>query len=101
MKKTLVLYFLSLIILVTHVMPMYQAIFEGTCEISLINDIGEEDENHKKGKESAEDKELKILFNPIAGLFDGLEKNKSISYYSKSYDSFYQQLTSPPPEQFI
>lgn len=100
MKKAFVTYFFSLILMVTYVVPTYQALFDGTCEISLISDMNDEEEQNKEGKESAEDKELNILYNSgITSFFEQIEEHKRASYFSKNYTSYFKRLTSPPPEQ--
>jgi len=81
-----------------HVVPMYQALSKGSSEISIVNDV--EDEN-KKGSES-EDSELKLLHNSLEQSFFNLIKDyKLVNYYSKNYPSFYPKLISPPPEFLV
>lgn len=83
--------------MVSVVAPTYFSMLETSYEIELV-DIGEEEEN-KKGKEAAKDLDVKIYYSHDSSLlYQGLEKKKRISFYSKNYDTHYKNPVSPPPE---
>ena len=97
MSKALITYFFTLTLLVSVVAPTYFSMLDRTCcEIEMV-DIGEEEEN--KGKEAAKDLDVKIYYSHNNHLlFQGLEKKKRISFYSKNYSTHYNNPVSPPPE---
>ncbi len=96
MSKAIITYFFTVTLMVSVVAPTYFSMVENTCEIELV-DIGEEEEN--KGKEAAKDLDVKIYYSHNNNmLFQGLEKKKRISFYSKNYTTYHKNPVSPPPE---
>ncbi|MBT8305198.1 MAG: hypothetical protein KJP09_12060 [Bacteroidia bacterium] len=66
-------------------------------DISIMVDANEEEE--KEGKESANDKELKIIQVIKKGLNTSRSSFSAMTvFYSNSYSSNFQDLISPPPE---
>ncbi|MEQ6122682.1 hypothetical protein AAON49_00610 [Pseudotenacibaculum sp. MALMAid0570] len=97
MTKLIATIFFSTILITTIVVPTYVSLVEGTCEITAVADLSEEEE--KKGKESAKDLELKIYYSDSpSSIFIDLEKKKRIRFYSKNYVSYQKKQLSPPPE---
>lgn len=98
MSKLIFTYLFSFVLLASIVAPTYISLTEGSCDITAIADLGEEEEN--KGKESVKDLEVKIYYSDNSeSLYIGLEKKKRMSFYYKNYTSHYKKLISPPPEQ--
>jgi hypothetical protein len=98
MSKLVFTYLFSFVLLASIVTPTYISLTEGSCDITAITDLGEEEEN--KGKESVKDLEVKIYYlDNSESLYISLEKKKRMSFYSKNYTSHYKKLISPPPEQ--
>ena len=96
MAKQLITYFFSLILLTSVAIPSYMSLVEETSNIEVV-DIGEEEE--KNGKESSKDLEVKNYYSiDLSNFYNGLEKKKQISFYSKNYTSHQNKLISPPPE---
>lgn len=98
MPRLFATFLFSFILLASIVAPTYVSLTEGSCEITAMAEMGEEEEG-KKGKESAKDLEIKIYYTQDSSpLFVGLEKKKRISFYSKNYVSYQKKQVSPPPE---
>jgi len=97
MVRLFITYFFSFVLLASITAPTYFNLIDQSCEISIVEDFGEDEE--KKGKESAEDMEVKIYYlHNNSSLYIGLEKKKRIRFYSKKYASYQKKLPSPPPE---
>ena len=80
--------------------PTLVTVLDLDYDISIMVDANEEEE--KEGKESAKDKDLKILqlfkIN-FDAFYSYLTSNPR--FYSKTYNSYYQKLISPPPEHIL
>ncbi len=72
------------------------SLVEGTCEMTEIADLGEDEEN--KGNET-KDLDVKIYYpqNSMLTQADS-KKEKRFNFYLKNYNSYEKKLTSPPPE---
>ena len=96
MSKQIITYFFSIVLLISVATPSYMCLVEETSKIQVV-DLGEEEE--KNGKESSKDLEVKNYYSiDLSNFYNGLEKKKQISFYSKNYTSHQNKLISPPPE---
>lgn len=69
------------------------------CEISLVEDLGSEEEEGKNNKESSKDLESKIFYSTEStSLVLITKKTEALSYYLKKYSSISKKLFLPPPE---
>ena len=96
MIRLLAAYFFSFTLLLSIAAPAYMSLTNELYEMAVV-DLGEEEEN--KSEESVKDIEVIIYYSlNTSSLYIGLNKKKSISFYSMNYSSHYQKQTSPPPE---
>lgn len=90
-----------MVLLASIVAPTYVSLVEGTCEMSILEDKGGEDEENQ-GNESMKDLEIKVYYtDQMALFFVSLESKKRTSFYSKNYASYQKKLLSPPPERLL
>ena len=78
--------------------PTVITLVDDTQDVAFFLDLNEEEE--KKGKESAKDLEIKIhpseYFSSL--IVNELQKKKNIRFTSKNYSSEYPKIDTPPPE---
>lgn len=105
MNKTAVTFFFSMIFFISIITPTVITVLDNTCEISLIQDLGDlggEEEEEKNNKESSKDLESKIFYAiDNSSLVFITRKTRALNYYYKKYTSVSQKLFLPPPEHSI
>ncbi|MFY0604511.1 MAG: hypothetical protein JXQ93_11205 [Flavobacteriaceae bacterium] len=99
MNKTFITLFFSVIFFSSVITPTLLTMAEDSYGISLIEDIGTEDEEEKNNKESSSDLESKIFY-PLESrsLILITKKTKALAFYNKVYSSISKKRFSPPPE---
>ena len=100
MFKTAIAIFFVTLFMAMIVTPTVAVLLDLDYDVSILVDTSEEEE--KEGKESAKDKDVKILqiFKNNINAFDSYLASIS-SVYPDSYTSNYQKLISPPPEHIL
>ena len=97
MTKLVITYFFSIILMVSVVTPSYFSLVEGSCEITALSDLGEDEEN--KGEETLKELDVKICQSQNNALLQtDVEEKKLVGFYTKNYNSYKKKLSSPPPE---
>ncbi len=97
MTKVVITYFFSIILMAAVVTPSYFLLVEGSCEVTTLSDLGEDEEN--KGNETTKDLDVKVYFSQNNSILQtDSEEEKLVSFYSKNYTSYQKKLSSPPPE---
>ncbi|WP_431167126.1 hypothetical protein [Tenacibaculum halocynthiae] len=92
MSKHLFIYFLTIILITSVVVPTYITLSEKKCESSLVNDTSDNDENIEEFK-------IKLYYsNDILASYQVTEIVRKVLYLSKTYTSISRKLESPPPE---
>ena len=83
--------------MVSVVTPSYFSLVEGSCEITALSDLGEDEEN--KGEETLKELDVKICQSQNNALLQtDVEEKKLVGFYTKNYNSYKKKLSSPPPE---
>lgn len=97
MKFRLVLFFTFLFSIII-IAPTVITLVDDTCDVALFLELNEEEE--KKGNESAKELEIKIYSSNQYGslIINELQKKKNVSYNSKEYTSKFPKIDTPPPE---
>lgn len=96
--KVQIALFLTLVFLNLVIAPTVVSLVDNTIDISFSLNLNEEEENSENGavKELVVKLHLGDRFNEI--LLNGGQRNKNISFWSKSYNSEYPKNTTPPPK---
>ena len=95
MKKKIAIVF-TIIFTLFIVSPTVLSVVEDSFDISILFNVGEEENNQK---EISKNFDLKIseIKKPVS-LFNSLKKRNSLNYRLKKYTDIYQDNTYPPPE---
>jgi hypothetical protein len=97
MLKNITTYCLLVFLLFTIVSPTYFTLVEDSCEISLLSEFGDEEENEKKN--SVEDFEIKTYhINNNVYLMSSSEKKGKKLFKTKLHINHPKSLDTPPPE---
>jgi hypothetical protein len=95
MKKKIAIVF-TIIFTLFIVSPTVLSVVEDSFDISILFNVGEEENNQK---EISKNFDLKISeIKKTDSLFNSLKKRNSLNYRLKKYTDIYQKNTYPPPE---
>ena len=91
-------FFFTLLFSISLITPTVISFVDDTQEFAFFLDMNEEDE--KKGKESAIDFEKKITQDDanIYFLLKGIQKRKNSAFKAKKYASLHLKIDTPPPK---
>jgi len=100
MFRSLIAIFFVSLFMAMIIMPSVVTLLDLDYDLTIMVDANEEEE--KEGKESAKDKEIKIIQVIKNGLNTSHSSLSAITrFYSNSYTSNYLELISPPPDLLI
>ena len=95
MKKKIAIVF-TIIFTLFIVSPTVLSVVEDSFDISILFNVGEEENNQN---EISKNFDLKISeIKKTDSLFNSLKKRNSLNYQLKKYTDIYQDNTYPPPE---
>ena len=95
MKKKIAIVF-TIIFTLFIVSPTVLSVVEDSFDISILFNVGEEENNQK---EISKNFDLTISeIKKTDSLFNSLKKRNSLNYRLKKYTDIYQENTYPPPE---
>ena len=95
MKKKIAIVF-TIIFTLFIVSPTILSVVEDSFDISILFNVGEEENNQN---EISKNFDLKISeIKKTDSLFNSLKKRNSLNYRLKKYTDIYQKNTYPPPE---
>ena len=95
MKKRIAIVF-TIIFTLFIVSPTILSVVEDSFDISILFNVGEEENNQN---EISKNFDLKISeIKKTDSLFNSLKKRNSLNYRLKKYTDIYQKNTYPPPE---
>lgn len=94
MSKQIFIYFLTIILITSVIVPTYITLSEKKCESSIVNDT-DSDENLEEYK-------IKLYCsNDIIASYQVVVSQREVLHLTKSYASISKTLESPPPEFLI
>jgi hypothetical protein len=95
MKKKIAIVF-TIIFTLFIVSPTVLSVVEDSFDISILFNVGEEENNQKEISKNFDLKSSEI--KKTDSLFNSLKKRNSLNYRLKKYTDIYQKNTYPPPE---
>ena len=95
MKKRIAIVF-TIIFTLFIVSPTILSVVEDSFDISILFNVGEEENNQKEISKNFDLKSSEI--KKTDSLFNSLKKRNSLNYRLKKYTDIYQKNTYPPPE---
>ena len=95
MKKKIAIVF-TIIFTLFIVSPTILSVVEDSFDISILFNVGEEENNQKEISKNFDLKSSEI--KKTDSLFNSLKKRNSLNYRLKKYTDIYQKNTYPPPE---
>ena len=95
MKKKIAIVF-TIIFTLFIVSPTVLSVVEDSFDISILFNVGEEENNQKEISKNFDLKSSEI--KKTDSLFNSLKKRNSLNYRLKKYTDIYQENTYPPPE---
>lgn len=101
MFKNAIVFFFGILFLVLTTVPTIISVLKPDCDISVVFDLNEDDEQNEKN-ESVKDTELKFLQKYVFNIMFKLHTKTLIQdVYLKLYAPHYLELQSPPPENVV
>jgi hypothetical protein len=95
MKKRIAIVF-TIIFTLFIVSPTILSVVEDSFDISILFNVGEEENNQKEISKNFDLKSSEI--KKTDSLFNSLKKRNLLNYRLKKYTDIYQKNTYPPPE---
>ena len=95
MKKKIAIVF-TIIFTLFIVSPTVLSVVEDSFDISILFNVGEEENNQKEISKNFDLKSSEI--KKTDSLFNSLKKRNLLNYRLKKYTDIYQKNTYPPPE---
>ena len=95
MKKRIAIVF-TIIFTLFIVSPTVLSVVEDSFDISILFNVGEEENNQKEISKNFDLKSSEI--KKTDSLFNSLKKRNLLNYRLKKYTDIYQKNTYPPPE---
>ena len=95
MKKKIAIVF-TIIFTLFIVSPAILSVVEESFDISILFNVGEEENNQKEISKNFDLKSSEI--KKTDSLFNSLKKRNLLNYRLKKYTDIYQKNTYPPPE---
>ena len=95
MKKKIAIVF-TIIFTLFIVSPTMLSVVEDSFDISILFNVGEEENNQKEISKNFDLKSSEI--KKTDSLFNSLKKRNLLNYRLKKYTDIYQKNTYPPPE---
>ena len=95
MKKKIAIVF-TIIFTLFIVSPTILSVVEDSFDISILFNVGEEENNQKEISKNFDLKSSEI--KKTDSLFNSLKKRNLLNYRLKKYTDIYQKNTYPPPE---